>query len=263
MVSKINTSDVFSIKIRSCDYIWVEKDIGVVDLDTELWCLYYHNQITAAFEYQDQHIVGEPIWFYLIAPHTSCKASLLSSANQLIHYFSIHTYHRIVEPGIYKVAAADFAIDAINTLTRMSDKERYQNRGQLLSNLVINYSLAALDRQLSSETYQDNRIQASVAHINAFYHQKISIAELAAKQNMTREAFSRLFKQETGETPYRLTTKLRVNKARLLLQAQEYSIGEIAEVIGLKDQYHFSRLFKQWTGESPSVYRKRILGLSS
>jgi YesN/AraC family two-component response regulator len=68
---------------------------------------------------------------------------------------------------------------------------------------------------------------------------------------------SKLFKQETGESPINYLIKIRMEKAKELLVKEELSVKEIANSVGYQDAYHFSKLFKKYTGNSPSDYIKK------
>lgn len=68
-----------------------------------------------------------------------------------------------------------------------------------------------------------------------FSHIYTSIFHISAKQNLLNE---------------------RMNQAKLLLQSQNYSIGEVAAKVGYDNIYHFSKQFKKVTGMSPLEYRK-------
>ena len=52
--------------------------------------------------------------------------------------------------------------------------------------------------------------------------------------------------------------KLRIDKARQLITATEYSFSEISYLTGFSDQSHFTRTFRSHTGETPSAFRKRV-----
>jgi AraC-like DNA-binding protein len=50
--------------------------------------------------------------------------------------------------------------------------------------------------------------------------------------------------------------KLRIDKAKNLMDTTDYSLTEIAYLTGFSDQSHFTRIFKKQTGENPSGYKK-------
>jgi len=50
--------------------------------------------------------------------------------------------------------------------------------------------------------------------------------------------------------------KLRIDKAKNLMDTTGYSLTEIAYLTGFSDQSHFTRIFKKQTGENPSVYKR-------
>ncbi|KAA8478263.1 hypothetical protein BDE36_2466 [Arcticibacter tournemirensis] len=52
--------------------------------------------------------------------------------------------------------------------------------------------------------------------------------------------------------------KLRIDKAKLLIETTVHSLTEIAYLTGFSDQSHFNRIFKKHTGQSPSSYKKSL-----
>ena len=89
------------------------------------------------------------------------------------------------------------------------------------------------------------------------YNQDISIENYAQTRGMSVSWFIRNFKKYTGMTPMQFIVSLRVNNAQILLEQTNYSIYEIAKIVGYDDQLYFSRLFRKQKGVSPSQYRKR------
>jgi len=51
--------------------------------------------------------------------------------------------------------------------------------------------------------------------------------------------------------------KLRIDKAKSLMDTTTYSLTEISYLTGFSDQSHFTRIFKKQTGQNPSVYKKK------
>jgi hypothetical protein len=53
--------------------------------------------------------------------------------------------------------------------------------------------------------------------------------------------------------------KMRIEKAKHLIQTSDHSLTEIAYLTGFSDQAHFSRIFKQYSGQKPSDFKKSLL----
>jgi len=51
---------------------------------------------------------------------------------------------------------------------------------------------------------------------------------------------------------------VRLRKARELLSTREYSITQIAQMVGFSDLPRFDKVFKRNIGAAPSVYRKTL-----
>jgi YesN/AraC family two-component response regulator len=68
---------------------------------------------------------------------------------------------------------------------------------------------------------------------------------------------SRIFKEVTGESPINYLIKIRLAKAKELLEKDDSSnVKAIGTAVGYDDVYHFSKLFKKYYGISPLNYRK-------
>lgn len=94
-------------------------------------------------------------------------------------------------------------------------------------------------------------------YLEAHHSEDISLDSLSSSMYISPTYMSKLFKQETGESPINYLIKIRMEKAKELLLKKELSIKEIANLVGYQDAYHFSKLFKKYTGSSPSEYIKK------
>lgn len=84
----------------------------------------------------------------------------------------------------------------------------------------------------------------------------LSIEEIAERTGVSLCYFRRLFKEYSGETPISFRQHCRIEKAKgLLLSEEDYSVGEIAQMLGFSDIYHFSKTFKKFCGVSPATYK--------
>ncbi|KRF02459.1 hypothetical protein ASG89_24650 [Paenibacillus sp. Soil766] len=82
------------------------------------------------------------------------------------------------------------------------------------------------------------------------------LEELAESINYSVPYFSSMFKKTTGESFVQYLTRLRVEKAKLLLLTTDQKTFEIAESIGFENYRSFNRIFKRETGVTPSDYRR-------
>jgi AraC-like DNA-binding protein len=83
----------------------------------------------------------------------------------------------------------------------------------------------------------------------------LSMADVAAACKLSRSAFTRAFKESTGETPYRWLRCYRVRKAKEML-AGSRTIADIAQLCGFADQSHLTREFTGLLGLSPGAWRR-------
>ena len=68
--------------------------------------------------------------------------------------------------------------------------------------------------------------------------------------------FSALFKRETGENFVRYLTRVRIDRAKELLQQTNLSVSEVCSRVGYNDLKHFTQTFKKETSLSPAQYRR-------
>lgn len=73
---------------------------------------------------------------------------------------------------------------------------------------------------------------------------------------MSTTHFSRVFKQQTGFSPYDYVLMMRLNKAKELLLKTDMYIAEIAYETGFNSEANFVYCFKNIEGISPGKFRK-------
>ena len=100
-------------------------------------------------------------------------------------------------------------------------------------------------------------IEMAVSYFNENYNTKISVAQYAESLHISTNWFIRNFKQHMKISPAQYLLSLRMVNAQSLLENTDYSVGEIAEIVGYDNQLYFSRVFKKEYGVSPAQYRKR------
>jgi transcriptional regulator GlxA family with amidase domain len=106
--------------------------------------------------------------------------------------------------------------------------------------------------------YRDARVQPAIDFMNANFHRKIALDEIAEVLNSSSSNFRHLFKKETGITPVEYLIRLRMKKARELLKTTFLSVKQVTAASGYNTKSHFTRHFKRQFGVTPSEYRKQF-----
>jgi AraC family transcriptional regulator len=100
----------------------------------------------------------------------------------------------------------------------------------------------------------NQQLSRVVEYMDVHLDRDISLEELAKVANLSQTHLNRMFKQATGLSPYQYFIHLRIDKAKTLIKSREFTIGEIAVILGFTDQSHLNRHFKRITGLSPRAY---------
>lgn len=102
-----------------------------------------------------------------------------------------------------------------------------------------------------------SRIQMAVQYIQEHYNENIAINDLAERYEMSPNYFSSIFKKEMNQSTVNYITRLRMEKARELLEKSYMSVADIARKVGYEDGQYFFRVFKKYTGMPPLKYREK------
>lgn len=81
---------------------------------------------------------------------------------------------------------------------------------------------------------------------------------LAVKVGITRRQLERLFREHLDDSPSNFYLRLRLDRARQLLQQTDMSIMEVSTACGFESASHFSRTYRSRFGASPSRDREAL-----
>jgi AraC-like DNA-binding protein len=99
------------------------------------------------------------------------------------------------------------------------------------------------------------RISPSLQAMHHHPHKPWTIASLARLAAMSRTLFAMTFVKSTGETPRRYLTRVRMERARGLLQCSHLPVAVVAHRAGYGTDAAFARAFKRQFGVSPGQCR--------
>ncbi len=113
----------------------------------------------------------------------------------------------------------------------------------------------------------DRRMLKSGAYYNAMHHakkimeeryaEKICVADIAKKINLSESRFRVLFGMTYGITPHRYLINIRLMHAKQMLWNAP-SMSAVAEQCGFGSQQYFNEIFKKETGMTPGQYQKEV-----
>ena len=106
---------------------------------------------------------------------------------------------------------------------------------------------------LNLENYDKTTIVNTVLEfINDNYMYNLSLDIISQNMYLSPIYISKIFKESTGDSPINYLIKLRLSKAKELLENGDQPINKVSLAVGYPDVYHFSKLFKKYYGCPPS-----------
>ncbi|MGN1014811.1 MAG: AraC family transcriptional regulator [Butyricicoccus sp.] len=101
----------------------------------------------------------------------------------------------------------------------------------------------------------ENCAAPSIRYINEYYHLPITVHQLAKIESYNVTYYNDWFKQQTGFSPSFYLRCVRINRAKELLSTTNFSVMEIALMVGYSSNSTFTRAFHNMTGMTPKAYR--------
>lgn len=82
------------------------------------------------------------------------------------------------------------------------------------------------------------------------------VVDLAQGVNMSKSSLARKLKAITGKTPLDFIRQIKMKHACHLLESQNHTVAEVADMVGFEDRRYFTTSFKKEVGVTPSAYVK-------
>lgn len=118
-------------------------------------------------------------------------------------------------------------------------------------------SQAAFAMFKGQKEHKDIEIKKAQEYIEANFHDRIMIDELAVKFGIGRRSFERRFKKATNNTAIEYTQRIKVEAAKRSFETSRKNISEVMFDVGYTDTKAFRDVFKKITGLTPVEYRNK------
>lgn len=85
----------------------------------------------------------------------------------------------------------------------------------------------------------------------------LTVDDIASRMCMSRTTFYNKWKLLTGEAPKYLISRIRMEKARELLESGKFSVTMVAEMVGMRNLKNFRGRYKEYFGKTPKEFMKK------
>ncbi len=163
-------------------------------------------------------------------------------------YHILNPDDRRLVQNIFELMLTEYSINSDNTEAKLKSLLTY------LIIFIIEHQLPN-DGNCKFEKKINKDINNVMRYIDSNYEKDINVKIICKTFGFSPSHFSRLFKQNTGESFSKYLSKVRFEHAIVLLSKTEKSIDEIAYECGFKSVSYFSSAFKKEFLVSPLKYR--------
>ncbi len=224
---------------------------------------------------ENLNIVVEPNEFLPINPgqyhEVTCDAKgsqvmIVSINKKFMHGLSYSIFRKDNVIFANNCVKCSKKIQKLIRLFKTEYKDKKLGYHLILQN-ITNYLALILLRQVNSDVFhqeegcqktEKTNISRVIEFLTEHYYDEFSLEHIAQMANLSPYHFIRVFKSETGKTPYVYLMDVKMERAKKMLRANDHSVTEICFLCGFSNLSHFSTVFKQKIGVSPKAYRKLL-----
>ncbi|GMN06723.1 AraC family transcriptional regulator [Croceitalea sp. MTPC5] len=171
---------------------------------------------------------------------------------------SVYRLFEIAQYGIaFSGSTKKLVGEQMKKLHQLSAFEQFIAVVKILSTLALSNEFELLHKQPVHNRLakkQLPRLQKVYSFIDENYTEKIKIQDVAKTINLSKEAFCRYFKKNTGNTFTSFLNQYRITQAKRLLLLGK-NVSEACYECGFESLSYFNRTFKKVSGENPSQFK--------
>jgi AraC-like DNA-binding protein len=107
---------------------------------------------------------------------------------------------------------------------------------------------------LAAQQMTEASIAAALDYIATHLAEPLTVTDLARQVNLSSSAFTRLFREATGRSPYQFVKEARLTRARDLLDDGRLGVTEVSHHVGYPSLSHFIKAFRNRFGATPGEH---------
>lgn len=279
-----------TFSLLHADYVKLNHKWNYTNVISPYYRIYYIDEGQGQVVSDQQIIQLEPKFLYMVPSFTICN---LQCSDYLSQYF-LHIFEYTAEGislfegyrKIIKVKASETDIISFRRLLQINpgrsinrsdnpkEYERidyyayYQQLDDIATDAVFfetqGIILQLIARFLEAKLQFEptciaipSKILDTINYIQLHLAEKLSLAKLSRRVNLSEDHFSRIFLRFTSRRPVTYIYTKRIERAQYLIATTNYSFTEIAEQTGFETITYFARMFKRVTTLTPGEYKKK------
>lgn len=165
-----------------------------------------------------------------------------------------------IRPLPLKRLLAQWASERLSELGAAN--EAYERVSSLLAAADLKSLTDAFVRLVRSTTVTEEHVRPEIKDAKRWIQDRLqeplTLTLVAERAGLRPEYFSRLFKDETGESVNQYITRLRMEKALELLKHSQLKVYEVAEAVGIPNYRYFTSMFRNWAGAAPTEVKRGL-----
>ena len=105
---------------------------------------------------------------------------------------------------------------------------------------------------------RSDRIRRALVHAKENLRNALTVEELADAASLSPRQFSRIFREETGQSPAKAVEMLRLEAARAMLEDGRHALEHVARDTGFADRDRMRRAFLRAYGHPPASLKRSL-----
>lgn len=197
---------------------------------------------------------GEPLLGLSIDVDSALLHRLVSELENA--KFQVSAYSEQDGFGLISVKMADDMLESCKRLMLAlhSDLDTQMLGESLLTEIVYRVLTGPEGHVLFNLAHHDSqyaRVAKALNKVHQSYADGLTVQNLAEEANMSVSAFHSAFRKVTLESPLQYLKKVRLNKAKELIQLEGRRVNDAAHLVGYTSTSQFSREFKRHFNMTP------------
>lgn len=175
--------------------------------------------------------------------------------NNFHNQFLVGNNNSLVRRGLSSSAIPGLFDKLLNLQTTRGPSQELE-ASRVIYNMIIETLLLA-----TSQSMPDNKLHSSVVqaidYMDKNINEKLKLDDIADIINIDKFYLIKLFKKQTGLTPFEWLQRAKISRAKEMLILSDKSVEEIGNIVGYTPASYFISVFRSSEGITPLRFRLR------